>query len=141
MTTNKKMELPSITKQKQETWQDAENLYTDAYNQLSQVITTVGVVVHNYKQLPESVNVVTLSKMIAAIDADINILRSEINQIHADMSIAKANLTDLTDINMYGISHAGKLDEWMNKYETILLPQLHDLTDYVEQITTAPTTK
>lgn len=134
MSNNKKMELPSISKKKLEVWAEAEELYTVAYNQLSQVVTGVGLIVSKHKQLPESVDMITLSKMVASIEKDSNMLRGELNAIHVDLNNAKANLTDLTDINMYCIVHAGKIDEWVNKYESILLTQFHDLTDYVEEI-------
>lgn len=130
---SKKMELPTMTVKKKEAWKEAEDLYTEGYNGLTTVIKGVGVIVNNHKNLPPEVDINKVTKMVVAIQKDSDQLRNELTEIHKDMTEAQKTTTHLADVNMYGIVHASRMEEWNNKYYDVLLTQFNDLTEYVEQ--------
>lgn len=132
-TVPQKLELPSITRKKQEEWAEMDSLYNTCYNSLTSVVTTVGSIVAMKQHYPENVDEVKLTNMVSALNQNLDRLRQELNNIHSHVESTRNTEMDMMDVNMECIQISSQYKEWGNRFTTLCGQPLGDIISYVEQ--------
>ena len=132
-TVPKKLELPSITRKKQEEWAEMESLYNSSYSGLTSVVATVGSIIAMRPHYPETVDEVKLTNMVAALNRNVEALRNELNGIYNQVQASKNTDMDMMDVNMECIQIASQFKDWGNRFATLCGQPLGDIITYVEQ--------
>lgn len=134
MSDNKpKFELPSVTKKKQEDWNEMDGLYNECYNSLTTTVAAVGTIVNMKNSLPPSVDENKLTVMVSGLNKNINSLRTQLNDIHGEVQRTKDMDMDIMDINMECIQIASQYNQWRTSFVSLCQQPLQDLINYVEK--------
>lgn len=131
--THRKLELPSITKKKQEEWAEMESLYNSSYNSLTTAVATVGTIANMQNSLPETVDHAKLTNMVLSLNKNITRLRDELNGIYQHVQTTRDIDMDMMDVNMECIQIASQYKEWSNRFQTLCGQPLGDIIAYIEQ--------
>ena len=128
-----KLELPSITRKKQQEWAEMDSIYNSSYSGLTSAVVTIGVIVAMKDRLPPQVDVNKLTNMVASLNKDIENLRTRLNDIHTAAQKSRHEDMDMMDVNMECIQIASDYRDWGNQFQTLCSQPLGDIITYVEQ--------
>lgn len=128
-----KLELPSITKKKQEEWAEMTSIYNSSYAGLTTAVATIGAIVSMEERFPASVDRTKLTNMVNNLNKNINSLREELNTIYNRVETTKNLDMDLMDVNMECIQISSEYHNWSNRFTTLCSQPLSDIISYVEQ--------
>lgn len=128
---HKKMELPSITREKQDMWRDVDDLYNSAYGLLGQAVVFVQAIVHNRAAELEHVNALTLANMVSSLNRDVTDSRARLNAIYTDITSKKGNPNlKAEDLFMMKMQLTQSINEWTGNYNKVIGQSIRDITDY-----------
>lgn len=128
---NKKMELPSITKEKHDLWRDVDDLYNSAYALLGEAIGFVQVIVQRQVIKMPHVDSIKLTNMISSLNVDVTTSRNKLNAIYSEITQKKENLNlNPEDIFMVKLQLTQDINEWMTNYRKVVGASIQDISDY-----------
>lgn len=128
---HKKMELPSITKEKHDLWRDVDDLYNSAYGLLGEAVGFVHVIVQGQLVKLPHVDAIKLTNMIASLNSDVTASRNKLNVIYTEIAAKKENINlNPEDIFMVKMQLTQDINEWTNNYRKVVGASMQDIVDY-----------
>lgn len=128
----KKMELPSVTKKKNDIWNEMRDLYNTSYNQLTNLTATVKVIVASKNMYGDHVDITILTNMINALSKNVENLRNTLNGIYQRIQSTDISQYDVADVNMEAIQYGQEFSQWSNQFITLCAQPLDDIVNYVQ---------
>lgn len=128
---HKKIELPSVTREKHDMWVDVDDLYNSAYSLLGEAVAFVHAIAHSNVTSMSHVDAVVLTNMVSGLSRDVSDSRNKLNSIYSEITAKKGNPNlKAEDLFMMKLQLTQNINEWTTNYNKVIGQSIRDITDY-----------